>query len=305
MVSEGLSAIRRRGTEARHRVGQGCEVTTAAPSMRPIRPDVPATLDDLVGAMLTKRPADRPDADGVYDALLPLVRSGSAIPSDDRDPRRPFLRPLAPAARTRATPPAIRPPRTELAPLTVDEALDIHERVAQLVGDAQLQQAIDVLDEAVDRAATSDPALHLEMSLRLATTLFVADEFTRAAAAFDAVLPRLEGGGDVALLHYYAGVSHAEVGDIEPAIEYLTAFLAEADRHDPLYRDATYQLGMMLPTVGRADEGLRYLNRLRPMLAAEFGSESAHVASLDRRIAQAPEQSDQSFLTPEQRPARA
>jgi hypothetical protein len=103
---------------------------------------------------------------------------------------------------------------------------------------------------------------------------------------FDAVLPKLDAGDDVALLRYYAGVSHAETGDIESAIEYLTAFLADADPGDALHRDATYQLGMMLPTVGRADEGLRYLEGLRPVLAAEYGSDSIHVKALERRIAQ-------------------
>jgi tetratricopeptide (TPR) repeat protein len=124
------------------------------------------------------------------------------------------------------------------------------------------------------------------MKIELATTLYVADEFTRAAAMFDAVLPKLDGRDDAALLRYYAGVSHAEIGDIEPAIEHLSAYLAGADPHDALFRDATYQLGMMLPAVGRAEDGLRYLDELRPILVAEYGSESIHVGALDRRIDQ-------------------
>src|SRR5262249_60437418 len=82
------------------------------------------------------------------------------------------------------------------------------------------------------------------------------------------------------------GVSHAEIGNIEPAIEYLTAFLADADPYDALYRDAMYQLGTMLPAVGRVEDGLRYLDGLRPILLAEYGPGSIHVGSLDRRIAQ-------------------
>ena len=257
-------------------------INTPAPAMRSARPDVPADLDDLVEAMLAKRPGDRPEADAVYDALLPLARSGPFHPSDDRDPRRPFLRPLAPTTRSRAMPAAARPAQPSL---TVDEALDIQDRVSQLIQDSQLQPAIDILEDAVARAA-HNPALALEMTIQLATTLYVADEFTRAAAAFDAVVPRSDERDDVALLRYYAGVSHAEIGNIEPAIDYLTAFLADADPDDALYRDATYQLGTMLPVVGRVEDGLRYLNQLRPILVAEYGPESIHVSTLDKRIAQ-------------------
>jgi len=270
--------------ETRARSYQDYHVNTPAPSPRAVRPDVPTELDELVLAMLTKRPRARPEAAAVYNALLPLARSGPSDPADDHDPRRPFARPLAPAARPRTASPAPRAGQTA-APLTIDEALDIHDRVAQLIQDAQIQQAIDMLDDAVVRAA-HDPALQLEMRIELATALYAADEFTRAAAILDAVLPKLDGNEDGPLLRYYAGVSHAEIGEIEPAIEYLTAFLTTADPHDPLYRDATYQLGIMLAAVGRIQEGLRYLDGLRPILAAEYGPESIHVRSLDRRITQ-------------------
>jgi eukaryotic-like serine/threonine-protein kinase len=43
---------------------------------------------------------------------------------------------------------------------------------------------------------------------------------------------------------------------------------------------------MMLPAVGRADDSLRQMEELRPILAAEYGPESIHVSTLDRRIAQ-------------------
>src|SRR5439155_19271443 len=175
--------------------------------------DVPADLDELVRAMLAKRPRARPDAADVYNALLPITRSGPSGLAEDRDPRRPFVRPLAPAAHPRTAPPAPRAAPVAVAPLTIDEALDIHDRVAQLIQDAQLQQAIDLLDDAVTRAA-HDPTLQLEMRIELATGLYAADEFTRAAAILDAVLLKLDGSEDATLLRYYAGVSHAEIGEI-------------------------------------------------------------------------------------------
>jgi serine/threonine protein kinase len=264
---------------------QDHHVNTPAAAMRTLRPDLPAELDQLVLAMLAKPPGERPSAEAVYDTLLPLARSGTASSTEQRDPRRPFLRPLAPTPRPRTATPAAPPPVPGQPPLTVEEALNIHQRVAQLVRDAQLQQAIDLLDAAAARA-THDPALRRELTIKLAETLFIADEFTRAAAAFDTLLPDLDKDEDSAILWYHAGVSHAETGNIEPAIGYLTTFLADADPADPLYRDTLFQLGTMLPAVGRVEDGLRHLNQLRPILVAEYGPESIHVTSLDRRIQQ-------------------
>lgn len=90
---------------------QDHHVNTPAVPMRTLRPDLPAELDDLVLAMLAKRPGQRPSAEAVYDALLPLARSGPEAASGERDPRRPFLRPLAPSPV-----PAPRRPRSGLLP---------------------------------------------------------------------------------------------------------------------------------------------------------------------------------------------
>lgn len=62
--------------------------------------------------------------------------------------------------------------------------------------------------------------------------------------------------------------------------------MAATDESDPLFRDAKYQLGMLLAATGEVETGLKELNGLRPLLAAEFGERSVHVRSLDRRIAQ-------------------
>jgi serine/threonine protein kinase len=271
--------------ETTSRSYQDHHVNTPAASMRSLRSDVPADLDELVIAMLAKLPSERPDAEAVYDTLLPLARSGPTTASGDRDPRRPFLRPLAPMSRDGGGVSPPRAPKATAEPLTVEQALDIHQRVSELVEDSQLQQAIDLLEGAVERGV-QDSALELDLKVMLATTLYVADEFSRAAAVFDGLLPAMADGDDTPLLRYYAGVSHAEIGDVDQAIEYLSDFLAGADPGDPLYRDATYQLGMMLPAVGRAQEGLAHLEALRPLLVAEYGADSIHVATLDRRIDQ-------------------
>lgn len=89
-----------------------------------------------------------------------------------------------------------------------------------------------------------------ETGAKTEATLYAADEFSRAAAVLDEILPRMAGHELQTQLRYYAGASHAETGAAEQAIEHLSAFVAETDHHDPLYRDAAYQLGMMLAAVG-------------------------------------------------------
>lgn len=269
---------------------QDHHVNTPATSMRPLHPDIPVALDDLVLAMLAKQPDDRPDAEAVYEALLPTVRTAtSPEPTGERDPRRPFLRPLAPTprpVRAAGVPRHVSP--AVATPLDIDEALDIRGRIVQLIESDQPHLAIDLLEDAVDRAV-HDPALALEVSIDLATTLFSADEFTRAARVLDRVVPALaERDGDddpsVSYLRYAAGVSHAEIGEVEAAIGYFQQYLASADPADDLYRDAKFQLGLMLHAAGRTGDGLTELHQLRPLLVTEYGEDSVHVRSLDRRI---------------------
>jgi tetratricopeptide (TPR) repeat protein len=236
--------------------------------------------------MLAKQPSDRPNGEDVYNALAPLASAGarSAADRDARDPRRPFLRPLAPAPRQRPTPAVGR------EPLAIDEAIDLRSRVRRLVEADHLQQAIDLLEDAVRRAGHS-PELQLEVSFDLATTLYAADEFSRAAPVLDRILPQLaqrDGETDptVLYLRYIAGVSHAEAGDPSAAIAHLTAFIDRTTPSDPLYRDAVYQRALMLYAVGQTAEGIAELRRVRPLFAAEFGEDSIHVRALDRRIEQ-------------------
>ena len=272
---------------------QDHHINTPPRSMRTIAPHVPAAVDDLVLRMLAKQPADRPTAEEVYETLLPLAQPAAderaAVDHDGRDPRRPFVRPLAPAPRRRGRP--VTPAAAQPAPpLKVDEAIAIRNRVKALLADGHLQPAIDLLSDAVDRAA-HDPALELEMSIDLATTLYAADEFSRAAPLLDRVVPALakrdgDANATVLYLRYIAGVSHAEAGRPEAALAHLTAFLSRTDATDQLYIDARYQRGLMLHAVGRTEEGIAELSGLRPLLVQQYGEDSIHVRALDRRIDQ-------------------
>ncbi|MDP9792960.1 serine/threonine protein kinase [Catenuloplanes nepalensis] len=252
-------------------------VNSEPPSLRAARLDVPAEIDQLFQAMLAKLPADRPSATAVYETLLPLAQAVEGG-IDDRDPRRPFLRPLAPRR------PRRQPPASQVAPMTVDEAVDIIERVSELTEDDQVHAAIALLDEAVARP-TGQPVIDLELKIRLGTFLSLAEESTRAAAVLDEVLLQLDGDERAPELRYQAGASHAAIGNFDIAVRYLTSALTDAGADDTFRRDASYQLGLLLPLVGRTADGIRVLGSLRPQLVSEFGADSVHVASLDRRIA--------------------
>jgi serine/threonine protein kinase len=169
------------------------ELHTSAPipSVRARRPDLPVEIDALISAMLAKQPADRPDAGAVYGALLPYARTAPADRSaskvasasgsgSERDPSHPFIRPLADAGR-RAARIAVT---TE--PLTDAEGSVLLERAQQLAEADQPQQAIELLEDGIERARHDAP---LTLSLRhaLASVLFYADEHTRAAPLFDSV----------------------------------------------------------------------------------------------------------------------
>ncbi|MDI6097252.1 protein kinase [Actinoplanes sp. NEAU-A12] len=265
-------------TESSSRSYRDHHVNTPPPSLRSTRPDVPIDLDDLFQAMLSKTPTSRPSAAAVYEVLLPLAQV-VARALDDDDPRRPFLRPLAPRGPRKST------PKVHRAPMTIDEAVDAIERSAALAAEEQLHAAIDLLDEAAARP-TGVPAADLEVRLRLGSLLHLAEEHTRAVAVLEEVLPNLEQDEQATELRYQAAISHTAIGNFETAVRYLRAVLADDTIDGTLRRDASYQLGMLLPELGEAADGIHLLESLRPQLVADFGGDSVHVRTLDRRVAQ-------------------
>ncbi|BCJ77433.1 hypothetical protein CS0771_69770 [Catellatospora sp. IY07-71] len=266
---------------------QDHHVNTPARSVRLLREDVPAELDSLLLAMLAKHAADRPDAETVYETLLRFVAPKTAGVPGERDPRRPFVRPFAPS------PKAARPKQAATAvdrrpPLDVDGALAVRARMRDLLEDGRVQQAIDLLEDAYARAG-HQPELALEVGFDLAVALYDADEYGRAAGVLDELLPGLarrdgDADPDVQYLRHAAATSNAEIGNVDTAIGYFTDFLAHADSGDPLYRDALYSRGLLLHASERTADGLADLLSVRPLLAAEFGSESITVQKLDQRI---------------------
>jgi serine/threonine protein kinase len=273
---------------------QDHHINTPPQSMRQLRGDIPEELDRLVLAMLAKQPTKRPEAEAVYEALLPLI--SSVAPADlanDRDPRQPFVRPLAPAPRrTRVGSGPSGTSGPAIVPVSpgAEWLSDTRVHARDLVRNGQIQQAIDLLENALARS-TNDRAAVLDVRVELATTLYTADEFSRAASLLDETISALaerDGENDktVTYLRYIAGVTRAEIGDVDEAIQYFNGYLKLADVDDPPYRDAKYQRALMLHASGRAAEGLAELIAVRKLLEDQYGPDSVHVRALDRRVEQ-------------------
>lgn len=260
------------------------------PSVLTLRPDVPAEIDKLVTAMLAKQPAIRPDAEAVYETLLPFARttlSGGPFASPDRDPRRPFLRPLTSAGRRSANLAAATDPISET------EAVQLQERAAELANADQPQQAIDLLEAGIERAR-HDPVLALSLRHALASVLFYADEHTKAARLFDAVgqeYGRVLGSADpmVVACSYYAGYSFAENGDPDKALAHLRFYVSHVPEDDPAQADqrleAQFLIAKMLEILGHAEDALADYLQLRTVFDQLYGSESVHVRNLNKQIA--------------------
>ncbi|SBW20845.1 serine/threonine protein kinase [Candidatus Protofrankia californiensis] len=301
-------------------------VRADAPPVRARRPDVPPAVVDLVAAMLTKEPRARPSAEAVYDTLVPLITeptagiadgagetagtsgagraqdngsgsngggpAGSARDSalgtvdDSRDPTRPFRRPLL-------APPRRRAPAAGRPALTDADAEQLRANVRALLDNDHPAEAISLLEDGVERAA-HDPALHLRLRHLLAAALFYDDQYTRAAALFDAVggeYRRYFGPVDPEVLDcaYHAGYSYAETGNPDKALPQLRFYVhnadpAAGDDEPDKVRYARLAIAQMLAAAGRPDEALAAFESLRPDLTATYGQHSTQIHSLDKLI---------------------
>jgi hypothetical protein len=258
---------------------------TAPPSMRSRRTEVPEAVDALAASMLAKDPGARPTAEAVYAALLPFAATASG--DENRDPTRPFRRPLL-----AAQPTAAATVNGDRPPLTDAEANLLVSNAEALLAAQHPSEAISLLEGAVDRSP--DPALALELRRILAAALFYAGEYTRSAALFDAVgseYRRYLPPADPLVLDcsYHAGHAYAETGKPGKALPQLRFYVQNADASataDEAAKvlESRFVIAQMLAADGYPDEALSELQAIRPLLAAAFGAGSTQVRNLDRQI---------------------
>jgi tetratricopeptide (TPR) repeat protein len=264
---------------------------TAPPSVRARRATVSSEIDALVTSMLAKDPAARPGAEAVYAALLPyaLAEPTTAAVSAadrDRDPTRPFRRPLL-AAPARPADSAAEP-----VPLTDAEVKVLLGNVEALLEAEHPAEAIGLLEDAAGRAP--DPAYALELRRALAAALFYAGEYTRAATLFDAVgsdYRRYLPAADPLVLDcaYHAGHAYAETGKPDKALPQLRYYVQNADpgrdaEEADKVIDSRFVAAQLLAASGDPDAAAAELGALRPLLASTFGEKSTQVRNLDRQV---------------------
>ena len=259
-----------------------------APAVLARRADVPEAINALTLSMLAKDPQARPSAEGVYDALLPLTTEpgGPSDGGENRDPTRPFRRPLLAPAR-------LRERTVKGGKLTDAEAELLMTNVRALLDNGRPAEAISLLEGGVERAG-HDSFLELRLRHFLAAALFYAGEYTRAASLFDVVgrdyrkhLPPTD--SYVLDCSYHAGHAYAEIGKPDKALPQLRFYVQNADAaagEDEAEKvlESRFVIAQMLAAAGYPDEALTELEAVRPLLADAFGADSTQVRNLDKQI---------------------
>lgn len=219
------------------------------PALRAMRPDVPASLEELMLRLLAKEPGDRPDsAAELYPQLSRYVAQAAHEASSfaELGPTRPYHFPFGPLPVSRSPDPdprAIAPPRRPGQERRSEEAVnDLNaqrERAVELVDQGRVTRAGEVLGEATRTAAealgTDDPEV-VDARLALAHVYLLADDHRRALPELQRLLPDLHRhyGPDHDLVRgARRGVAgcHAALGDRARARSELEALLAERGPH--------------------------------------------------------------------------
>lgn len=290
-------------------------VHTPPPPIRSLRPDVPADVEKLLLAMLTKESEQRMGAMEVYDVLLPFVHatSGTLVVTDDGvlDPRLPFLRPFGGRARSTGvaasyTPTVVVPSPLAVpsaaaqagpAALTEQEADTISDRAARLAQEGQFTQAADVLDEAIARA--EDLELKEGMQFSLAQVKFLAGSHREALSLFEPLArDYTERYGDhdeqAQLCWYYAAQCRMELGEATAAIQAfgrVSEITPDSDDEDAVNRhlDVLARLMSLYAAAESLSEAMDIGARLRSETSRLRGGDWPGLAQIDaylRRLRQ-------------------
>lgn len=279
-------------------------VNTPPPPIRSLCPNVPADIEKLLLAMLTKESEQRMGAMEVYDALLPFAHAtanGSpAADGDVLDPRLPFLRPFG--GRVRITETAVAYTPTAAMPvsavpssgsgravLTDEEADAISDRAARLAQEGQFTQAADALEDALARA--EDPELQESMQFSLAQVKFLAGSHREALALLEPLARDYgsrygEDDEQAQLCWYYAAQCRLELGEATAAIwafDHVSEMTPAADDEGAVnrYLDALARLMSLWAATGNLPKAVQAGERLRAETTRLRGSGWAGLEQID------------------------
>jgi serine/threonine protein kinase len=279
-------------------------VHTPPPPIRSLRANVPAGIEKLLLAMLTKESEQRMGAMDVYDALVPFAHvSAHSFPAADGDvldPRLPFLRPFGRRMRSTEiavpyTPTVVVPasgpasPDIDQAVLTDEEADAISDKAARLAQEGQFTQAADALEEALARA--EDQELREGMQFRLAQVKFLAGSHREALALFEPLARDYASryGDDdeqAQLCWYYVAQCRMELGEATAAIQAfdrVSEAPPDADDEDAVsrYFDALARLMSLYAARGSLPQALEIGERLHTETSRLRGSDWPGLGQID------------------------
>lgn len=275
------------------------QVTEPAPSARQQRDDVPAELDQLLTALLEKKPEDRPDsAATVYDRLLPYAVElgplpGVLNPPETPSPVRMYATVVSRTFDTRrqdeapttepAPEPAPQPTQTRRAPISRSTLDRIRAEAGDLATQARYKEAAEQLDALVDEAleafGTHDPDV-MNTRLEWANILFEGGDYHAAAPAFQALADDLaeRDGRDAELVFRCRNqfiTCHARLGNTSTALETAQDLLADELRvygpRDPRTLELRRQIGTWQLGTGQVDEARETLEALLADLLNAYG----------------------------------
>lgn len=231
-------------------------LSTPPPGLRPLRPDVPASLAELVQRLLAKGPAERPaDASEVYQRLVPYVDEAVAdgtAPAAELGPTRPYYFPFGPLPMLRTTTVdtswlarSPSPPARAGSEAAVRALREQQERAGRLVEEGRVTQASQVLADATwaaTAALRSDHPEVVDARLSLANMYLLGADHRRALVEFERLVPDLRQYFDrdheiVRGARRGVAECHAALGDLVRARSELRALFDELrqlrDSEDP------------------------------------------------------------------------
>ena len=277
--------------------------------VRSVRPDVPAELAEVIGALLEKRPEDPPgDAVQVYGRLIgfadglgpiPGVLGPSSVPEPQRMYAAALSRVLASATAptTSATPEPPQPSGASepaVSPQAGRERIErAREEVADLVGASRYRQAAETLRGAVADAAAAfghtDPEV-VDLRLEWANILFEGGDFRQAGPLYAELAGDLarEPGREQSLVfrcRLQDATCQALTGETARALELLRALLEDElvafGAEDQRTLELRRQIGLLELGAGRREAAEATLAELREDLVRLHGERHPAVAQID------------------------
>lgn len=233
------------------------QVGEAAPAVRSVRADVPPELDELVLALLEKKPEDRPaNANAVFERLAPLAVGLQPIPGVLNPPGSPSPVRMYAAVVGRVfadAPHSVAPQPAQAPPRDAADAATARDEADRLIEQERYTQAADVLADAVGQAdRADDDAVNLRR--QYADALFESGDYHRAGPAYRDLVRALTDrfgphADEVLACRLREATCQALLGQTTLALKQLQVLLTDEralfGEHDERVLDLRRQIGLL------------------------------------------------------------